>query len=277
MLYHIDEAAFKRLNLQLDDDVFLVEYGYEDFKNRASITRYRKIYHHVLQFVVQGEGQFFINNEIYDLKKNTLFYLPPHTPLKYVKNKDNPYKYFWISFIGKKVPQILQDINISSVNPIVQLEDDTLLDLFTRFSSMDLSAYTLKGLCFMIFGYLNKHFTKQENPEADTKTGTGISHKLKKYISDNFSNPFLTVTDLCKALNLSEIQLYRLSMKTFGMSTKKYLLQCRMEYAEKLLKQGYPISTVFTLSGFSDIYYFSKKFKEKHNVTPSKYKNQRNK
>ena len=267
--YNVDGAVCKRLNLQLEEGVSLIEYGYEDFKDRESITKNRKISTHVIQFVARGNGQYYIDDNIYDLNKNTLFYLPPNTPLKYQKSLSDPYKYFWISLFGKNVQKTLRYFNISKSNPVMHFKDDELLSLFSKFNSANMSAYELKGLCYSIFACLQKN---AHGNDYSPDISQGIADKLKDYVYTNYNNPSLSVSDICKELNLSSIQLFRLSKTVFGTSTKKMLLNCRMEQAEKLLKQGYSVNFVATVSGFSDIYYFSKEFKKIHGIPPSKFK-----
>ena len=154
MRYDTNGIAFKRLNLLLENGIMLFAYGYEDFKNRDSIPRNRKLHNHILQFVVQGEGQYSINGKIYHLQKNSLFYLPPNTPLKYQRNKNNPYKYFWITMQGKNVRKLINSFGLSTETPVKQIEDEVLEKAFSQLSDMNLSVYTIKGICYTIFGQL---------------------------------------------------------------------------------------------------------------------------
>lgn len=271
MRYDTNGIAFKRLNLPLENGIMLFAYGYEDFKHRASIPRNRKLHNHILQFVVQGEGQYSISEKIYHLQKNSLFYLPPNTPLKYQRNKNNPYKYFWITLQGKNVKKLVNSFGLSTESPVRQIEDETLANAFMQLSDMNLSMYTIKGICYTIFGQLLKQ-AESESVSITANSLGDMSERLKEYILTNFSNTNLSVLDIADALNLSEMQLYRLSKTTFGSSTKKYILKCRMEHAKKLLRAGYNVTATSMYCGFSDVYYFSKEFKKYHGVSPSQYK-----
>ncbi len=53
------------------------------------------------------------------------------------------------------------------------------------------------------------------------------------------------------------------------MTFKQYLISLRLNYAENMLKSGeYSVSEVALQCGFSDIFYFSKLFKEKKGFRP---------
>lgn len=271
MRYYVDGIAFKRLNLVLETGINLCAYGYEDFAHRRSNTRKRKISTHILQFIVRGEGQYFIKNNIYDLNENTLFYLPPNAPLKYQRKKINPYKYFWITLQGKNVIRLLQSFGITTDNPVKHFQTNDLFPLFSALESMELTQYKLKAICFDIFNYLQ---TQSENQKTfiNVLTREDLSERLKNYIHANFSNPNLSILEMANTLGISETQLYRLSISTLGVSAKKYLLSYRMKHAVKLLQLGYNATDTSAHCGFADLYYFSKEFKKKYGIPPSQYK-----
>ncbi len=274
MKYYVDGIAFKKLNLILESGINLCEYGYEDFQNRRSNTRKRKISTHVLQFVVRGEGQYFIKDNIFDLNENTLFYLPPNIPLKYQRRKSNPYKYFWITLQGKNVIRLLQNFGITADNPVKHFQNKDLFPLFNSLESMELTQYKLKAICFDIFNYLQDQSEPQKK-FVNVLTRDDLSERLKNYIHANFSNPNLSILEITNTLGISETQLYRLSISTLGMSAKKYLLSYRMKHAVKLLKLGYNATDTSAHCGFADLYYFSKEFKKKYGIPPSQYKKQK--
>ena len=62
----------------------------------------------------------------------------------------------------------------------------------------------------------------------------------------------------------------------FGTSPVNYVLSRKVHYARQLLELGYlPLAEVATLSGFSDVYYFSKIFKREVGCPPGVYKKER--
>jgi len=59
--------------------------------------------------------------------------------------------------------------------------------------------------------------------------------------------------------------------KALGMTFKQYLISLRLNHAENMLRSGEAnVGDAALQSGFSDIYYFSKLFKEKKGIPPSK-------
>ncbi len=60
--------------------------------------------------------------------------------------------------------------------------------------------------------------------------------------------------------------------KNFHITPNKYIIFCKVEYAKALLStQEFSIANVAEICGFSDVYYFSKTFKNYTGTNPSKW------
>ena len=82
----------------------------------------------------------------------------------------------------------------------------------------------------------------------------------------------LSIPEIAKKCMLSECYFRRLFLRRYGISPTKYRNECRINQAKKLLKaKVLSVTEVSRRVGFSDIYYFSKVFKETTGVSPKKY------
>lgn len=94
----------------------------------------------------------------------------------------------------------------------------------------------------------------------------------KDYIDTNFKDAdcLRSAIDKC---GLSSRRFGDLFNGAFGTTPNKYLILRRIENAKSMLEtQGLTVSEVAELCGFSDVYYFSKVFKQVCGVSPSKWK-----
>ena len=88
-------------------------------------------------------------------------------------------------------------------------------------------------------------------------------------MSMHYSEP-LTIDLMARQFHLHPVYYGSLFREAMGMTFKQYLISLRLNYAENMLKSGeYSVSEVALQCGFSDIFYFSKLFKEKKGIPPS--------
>ncbi len=93
--------------------------------------------------------------------------------------------------------------------------------------------------------------------------------KGKEFIEQNFSRP-MQVEEVARDCGISEYHFFRLFKSVFGISPHQYLLKCRLGFAAQLMRSsGASVSDAALLSGFSDVYSFSKTFKKHFGVSPS--------
>ena len=96
--------------------------------------------------------------------------------------------------------------------------------------------------------------------------------KCMELVEQNISNPFLSVKWLASQLYINENYLSRIFHKESGIFLIKYINNQRLIKAKHYLDHGYnSIQAVSQMTGFSDPLYFSKCFKKKYGVAPSKY------
>ena len=83
----------------------------------------------------------------------------------------------------------------------------------------------------------------------------------------------LTVFDVAEAISINDRYLYSLFMKFEGIPPKEYILKRKLETAADLLEStDMPVMEIAAVVGFSDIYSFSKAFKSKFDLSPTKYR-----
>ena len=97
---------------------------------------------------------------------------------------------------------------------------------------------------------------------------------VEQYISAHYRDK-ITVRTLAELLHLSESAFYLLFKKHFGVSPMTYVNNYRLSMASLLLHDpDISIREAAERAGFSDPFYFSKIFKKKFSVSPSRYRAQ---
>ena len=105
---------------------------------------------------------------------------------------------------------------------------------------------------------------------------SGESYLKIKPALDMIHNSFLhktpSIEELSELCGISESYLKQLFKKKYGISPKKYMIQLKINHACDLLRlERYSISQIAELCNYSDVYFFSKQFKEYMGITPTQF------
>jgi AraC-like DNA-binding protein len=109
---------------------------------------------------------------------------------------------------------------------------------------------------------------KEEDAGSKNCRNTVIRNVLR-YISDNYSNK-IYIDDLAGIANMSKCHFCRFFKKYTGMSPVAYLNFFKVNEASKLLLSGnYSVTEAALQTGYDNLSYFAKTFKQYKGVSPS--------
>lgn len=101
---------------------------------------------------------------------------------------------------------------------------------------------------------------------------TVLLEKCLGYITDNLTDPKLSVEDTAKHADISEEYLRRIFRAKYGVSPKEYILAKRLELAKAMIKYGdIKLNCIPYECGFTDYPYFSRIFKKRMGTPPLQY------
>lgn len=96
--------------------------------------------------------------------------------------------------------------------------------------------------------------------------------KAVDYMDRHFVDPNLSNDLLARQAGISQVYFYKLFVAHYGTTPKQYIMNLRIQKAKQLLLESpFSVSAVAEGCGFSGVYHFSRVFKEKTGVSPSKY------
>jgi len=195
---------------------------------------------------------------------NSVHILPFKNGGKYTVDYDEPDYFIDIFFLTDKPffkePFVLNGIKSNRLNSLFN-------KAFSCFVRKD-AGYKFEciSILYKIFAELQK---KNYIPESKfLKIAPAIKYIEANFLSKNISCE--TLTELC---GISYSYLQRLFNEKYGVSPKRYIIQLKINYACDLLQSGlYSVSETAEMSGFEDLYFFSRQFKEYVGMSPIKYK-----
>ena len=136
----------------------------------------------------------------------------------------------------------------------------------------NLTAAQAVDVCYKILGAAicerEKYAENSENKSTKEYMNVALT-----YIDEHLQEEELSIVQVATQIYLNPVYFGRVFKNTVHMTFKKYLLQCRMEKAKRLIQDGCEsIGTVCEQVGISNASYFSHLFKEYTGKLPSEYK-----
>lgn len=133
----------------------------------------------------------------------------------------------------------------------------------------------MRGILSSLYVWLLRNCENDVNDQcSNLKLDAYDSQKLYQilqFLTDNYQYT-LSMTQVAEICNMSYFQFSRFFKKATGRNFNDYLVDMRLNYAQKkLLKAEESISEIAATCGFEYVSYFIRKFKEKHGVTPKQY------
>ena len=95
----------------------------------------------------------------------------------------------------------------------------------------------------------------------------------RAYIQENITDPNLSVADLAKTAQMSEVHFRKLFSNLYSCTPSKYILQHRVSYSQKLMGLNeLQLEDIALQSGFSSLPHFCRVFKSVTGVTPAVFR-----
>ncbi len=230
---------------------------------------------YLLHYIIDGKGTFKANNKTYTLGKKQGFLINPNELTYYEADKDEPWKYIWVSFNGIKAREYLKHMNLDSDKLIFHCDysDDLkkcVLDMLKIKSISYADELKLQSLLYLFLSILAKDYNK--NGHNNSSFEKIYIKKSVEFIYNNFSHN-IKITDIANYVGLNRSYLYTLFKKNLNLSPQQFLFECRINKAFELLKYtNLSINDISNSIGYQNSLTFSKIFKKYTGLSPKQYR-----
>ncbi len=219
----------------------------------------------LLSAFFKKENRFIKSKDMHDIRPLVI---------KYMSNSD---KESYINFIKDNVKDIIENYNAYTLYKFI----------YEILNSLDVKYHILKDLTLTQYMHSNifkkdiKNLEQLENilieTGIDCMSLNIVSTKeqlIGKQILDdiecNFCDCDYTVTEIAKKLGKNPSYINTVFKKVYGNTIKQTLSDYRLKEAQKLLRRSnLKIIDIAAECGYSDIFYFSKRYKAKFGYPPS--------
>ncbi len=216
-----------------------------------------------LIFHFSGQATVYFNGKVLETEAGVVRFLP--------KGKNTQYT------IHRKERGECIDIFFDTDRPISESaftlkcqKSETVGNLFKKLFSLWVGKGD--GYYFECISLLYKIFAELKKQNYIPEKQYRAIEPAIKYIQAHFLESKITVDELAVKCGISPSYLKRLFIKKFGIPPTKYIIGLKISYACDLLKSGlYNITQIADICGYTDIYFFSRQFKDYMGISPSAF------
>ncbi len=171
----------------------------------------------------------------------------------------------------------LKTIAIHLIEPCLTVIEEEGVDNNPELLNIYVGAYddllSLNDI-FSLFNYIKSIYSRCCHREGETTQGVHVAiRKTLNYIRVHYTNPALSIDTISEEIAINYHYLCTLFRKSLGKTINEYILDYRMSKALELINTGnYNISEIAENVGFSSMSYFTRCFKKKFSVPPSKFR-----
>lgn len=261
------------MNREIDFEIASIQHVIErmpdpDWKMESALNR--DLY--ILGAALDGCAEYTIDGRIYRIKKGDVIMLRPGMVRAARSLADDPWHFISIGcrlrFPNPEASEALGEhpVCFQEVPEEILRKCEELFHIWNGRSRYDM--LVVKGLIFGLYYDLLRHWESRHfRPSQYSRI-----IKAQEYIQRNYSRQ-LHQKELAELCGYSEPHFRQVFHTITGMSCSQYIISVKIGVAKNLLLSGTAnVSEASELTGFSDIYYFSRLFKKITGYPPSHFK-----
>lgn len=268
-------------NEKQTDDIFLIFCGVE-----TCLPGYeyhcgdRTGYH--LHVILSGKGILNVNGVQQSLHHGQMFVTKFGEETWYRADEKDPWTYCWMSFDGHKAAAYLDRAGLANgINSRNCGTDPSRFYIYVK----DILDHPEMGIAndlrhlALLLEFLALAIASSEKNDAASRHEIAYNAnvyvaKAEAYIRFNFSN--VQISDVARNIGINRSYLAKIFKNKKGISPQEYLMQCKLDYARKLLLEtDAQIQDIAKRVGYDNLLTFSKIFKSKFGLSPKNYREQK--
>lgn len=287
----------------MDENLKLSPYirvAWNDYQNTPWVVGPRVIFDYEILYLAEGELKLTVEGNVYHVKAGQVILLrpkqehliqsencsrihQPHIHFDLQEDESSPHAYVSFSTLAEIPPSeygLFREDRLKEICPncpsVITPKDPKeverlILEIITEYENRKIySDIIVRGKFLQLLGNLLREAVW--GGSKDHSEYEGAMQQAREIIIHNLDRP-ITLEEIAQRVNISKYYLCRQFKKVYGISPIQYHLYARIDRAKWLLiHTDKSLTTIASEVGFDDIYSFSRAFKNRENISPSKYR-----
>lgn len=239
----------------------------EEYPEKTTAFSSNLAYNEII-FHISGNSTVYFDKKVLNVQENMVRFLPSGRWERYVVEKQELSRgeqrgdCILIAFSADRA--VSGEAFVQSVG-----ENKRIGDLFKK--AFALWVAKGEGYYFECMSLTYKIFAELQKKTYLPDKKFSLIKPAVDYIGENFLRENISCDRLCTLCGISYTYLKRLFIEKYALPPKKYIIRMRINYACELLKEGATVTDTAAAAGFTDVYFFSRQFKEYMGISPTEY------
>jgi AraC-like DNA-binding protein len=232
-----------------------------------TLTEYQIIY------ITKGRGIFEVNDRTHVVVPGSVMVVFPGIPHLYKPEYEVGWTEYWVGFKGPHADALREHGFLSDAKPLYEVGlQNTLIGLFNQIFELVQSQQPLYQIqassCVLT---LIAEILAQERRAVQHTHSEQLVEKAKFYMEENIYSE-INLNRIGEMLGVSTSHLNEVFKSYTAMTPYQYYISIKIRKAKDLLEHGaLSVKEVAFRLGFTDQYYFSRLFKHKTGIPPSRW------
>lgn len=243
--------------------------GMSDFAEGYEVGRVNS-FHHLALITLTGRGRFFSSSREFYLEPGEILLVPAGETYGYV-TAEATWRTMWFHLEDHEYWGKLRERGIDKQSSFTATNLEHAVEGYISESSRSNHAARRAAHLFadLIGHYLEIEVEGEDDPV--TKRYQEMLYGLWDVVDANLQNNW-TVEALAAHLHMSPVHFHRICMKYSNRSPMKMVTFLRMQRAEEMIKNGYPLKVIAEVVGYQNVFAFSVAFKRHAGCSPRDFK-----
>ncbi len=230
---------------------------------------------YILYYMWKGSGELTVDKRIYTLFPGDFYICRPGDLRSFIPNPSEQTEYYWFSFTGDRVGEVLAEINFTSKEKYYIGHSSETTSLMSRILEEQKNGepnfpIIVSAMLATVLGVMSR-LAIHIIPEDPLRNHEKIAPAISAINSDCTSK--MGVDEYAKLCNLSTSYFTHLFTKNTGYSPLEYKTRQRINTAKNLLATtNLSVKEISSILGFKDPLYFGRCFKRTTGYSPSEYR-----
>lgn len=228
-----------------------------------------------LFYIVDGEGQFQINDKLFPVQAHQLVVVNPNVIHTEVSFESHPLEYIVLGIEGLEFT--ISDAAESSFCIYTFKEDnDVLVCIRKILREMQNRESSFQILCQaymdIIVVQLMRNASVSAVPIHSRLPANRQCATVKRYIDHHYKEN-ITLDQLAEKVSITKYYMVHAFKREYGVSPINYIINCRIKEGKRLLAEtDLSLSQIAAILGFSSSSYFSQTFRNAEGTSPTEYR-----